>query len=117
MQLGLPSISMTGFSLRPIQHSDAADWYAYLSMPYVVEHTSWSLKGPDDLLALIESYRLPAPASPIRFALQEDLSGRLFGNIRAQPNLAWAKERRARLRLTPITLGPRPCLSLCQGLD
>lgn len=80
-----PFLSMAGFSLRPIRLSDADDWFAYLSIPQVVEHTSWNIDGPDDLRALIDSYLAPEPALPVRFALQEDLDGRLLGSFGFNP--------------------------------
>lgn len=76
-----PAIEFPGLALRPIELSDVPDWYAYLALPHVLEHTSWNLASADDLLDPVARYNSDDPSSPIRFALQENTSGRLVGTI------------------------------------
>jgi ribosomal-protein-alanine N-acetyltransferase len=37
----LPAVVGAAVTLRPIEPADADAWYGYLSMPEVLEHTSW----------------------------------------------------------------------------
>jgi ribosomal-protein-alanine N-acetyltransferase len=71
----------TGLGLRPLRRSDAADWYAYLSDPAVVEHTSWNLHDVSDLAPLFDSYASGSPTSQIRYAIVETATARLLGTI------------------------------------
>lgn len=76
-----PVLREPGLGLRPLLRSDAADWYAYLSDPAVIEHTSWQLQGVADLGPLFDSYESTSPASQIRYAIVEAATGRLLGTI------------------------------------
>lgn len=76
-----PLLRTQEFSLRPVELSDIEAWYEYLSMPHVVEHTSWSLETENDLRPLIEWYNSEDPSSEIRFAIQSVSSNRLIGTI------------------------------------
>ena len=68
---------LADFSLRPLERSDVPDWDAYLSLPAAVEHTSWNLRGPDDLRAQCSRYESPAPESPCRFAVVNQRTNRI----------------------------------------
>lgn len=48
-----PASGLNGITLRQLERSDVGDWYGYLSLPAVVEHTSWNLHGPDELHLLL----------------------------------------------------------------
>jgi len=76
-----PHLDSPDFALRLVEQNDVNDWYSYLSLPHVVEHTSWDLRGPDDLRALIGSYNQPGKPSPLRFAVCETSSGRFVGTF------------------------------------
>jgi RimJ/RimL family protein N-acetyltransferase len=52
-----------------------------LSIPAVVEHTSWNLKGPEDLEALVALYHSIDPDSPIRLAIIDISGPTLAGTI------------------------------------
>ena len=67
--------------LRPIELSDVNAWFAYLSLPYVVQHTSWNVKSPEDLRSLIASYNSEDPESPMQFAIVDKASGVFAGVI------------------------------------
>lgn len=77
----LPSVDDAPYRLRPIAQSDITAWYDYLSLPNVVEHTSWSLKSADELRPLVEWYLSDDPSSAIRFAIQLRNGGPLIGTI------------------------------------
>jgi [ribosomal protein S5]-alanine N-acetyltransferase len=76
-----PSSEIPGFYLRQLKRSDVVEWYAYLSLPTVVEHTSWNLRGPNDLQALYDSCESQAPESPCRLAIVDEEANRLIGTI------------------------------------
>ena len=82
MRIDRPPVSgLPGFTLRQLERSDVNDWYAYLSLPAVVEHTSWDLHGPADLHALCSQYESPAPTSACRLAILDQPLNRLIGTI------------------------------------
>ncbi|MBK7977853.1 MAG: GNAT family N-acetyltransferase [Deltaproteobacteria bacterium] len=68
--------------LVPIARADAAEWFAYLSQPRAVEHTSWDLSGGVDALEkLIDGYESVDPSSAIRFAVRSREGDHLVGTI------------------------------------
>lgn len=66
---------------RPIRLADVPSWYAYLSIPSVIEHTSWNLSCENDLEKLVMSHLENAPESPIRFAIVDKASDKLVGTV------------------------------------
>jgi len=76
-----PTSRIPGFTLRQIEFADVTDWYAYLSRPVVFDHTSWDLRGSEDLQPLLSSYDSRAPESPCRLAIVDRRIGRLIGTI------------------------------------
>jgi len=76
-----PELDLAGFSLRPLTAADIGDWYAYLSGPAAIEHTSWSLRGAGDLAPLIAEYHGELPGSQRRFAIHSGALNRLIGTI------------------------------------
>ncbi len=76
-----PSVDIAGIALRPVELSDIPAWYEYLSMPGVLEHTSWALDSAGDLRALVASYNSAELSSEIRFAIQAEPQGPLVGTI------------------------------------
>src|SRR5450759_1671303 len=77
----VPIIDIPGITLRPVELADIPTWYEYLSLPKVVEHTSWNLKSAEDLRPLIESYNSDDLSSEIRFAIQAEFRAPLVGTI------------------------------------
>lgn len=76
-----PTSGLPGFSLRQLEHSDLSAWYAYLSLPSVVQHTSWNLRGLDDLQTLSSRYQSPGPDSPCRLAVVDTRVNRMIGTV------------------------------------
>ncbi|MGB7193836.1 MAG: GNAT family N-acetyltransferase [Collimonas pratensis] len=76
--------------LRPLSRADLPAWYAYLTMPYVLEHTSWQLRSIDELQQKFDGLESTDPASELRFAIVLRSSGELVGSIGfhslSQPN-------------------------------
>lgn len=81
---GKPRLPLTDHplvTLRQLERDDARAWYAYLADPVVVEHTSWDLRGIDDLQSNFDAYEAGDPASPMRMAVVLRDGGRLVGSI------------------------------------
>ncbi|MDE2429695.1 MAG: GNAT family N-acetyltransferase [Burkholderiales bacterium] len=67
--------------LRDLRRDDAADWYAYLRIPAVVQHTSWDLSCMEDLLPQFEHYESTLPESALRLAIVSAADQTLIGTI------------------------------------
>ena len=67
--------------LRKLELSDVGYWYGYLSIPYVVEHTSWNLSSITELEELVKTFNTNEPDSQIRFAIIDKVSDDLIGTI------------------------------------
>jgi ribosomal-protein-alanine N-acetyltransferase len=81
---GKPRLPLTDHPLVTLRHldlSDAPAWYAYLADSVVVEHTSWDLRGIDDLLPNFDDYASTQPSSPMRLAVVLRDGGQLVGTI------------------------------------
>src|SRR6185295_628802 len=76
-----PPVDGVPVRLRAIALADIDDWYRYLAIPTVVEHTSWDLRSADDLRPMIEWYEASEPSSAIRFAIEPLAGGPLVGTI------------------------------------
>jgi ribosomal-protein-alanine N-acetyltransferase len=76
-----PANVMHGIELRQLERSDVDGWLAYLTIPHVLEHTSWAVRCSDDLLPLFATYEDQSPTSPRRLAIIDADSGRLAGTI------------------------------------
>ena len=77
----LPSSAHPLVTFRHLVRDDAPAWYAYLAEPAVVEHTSWNLRGINDLLPNFDAYEAGDAASPIRLAVVLREGGQLVGPI------------------------------------
>jgi ribosomal-protein-alanine N-acetyltransferase len=79
--LSAPQSGYPGLSLRQLERSDLPLWYAYLSNPDVVRHTSWNLQSEKDLLATFDALDSESPSSIMRLAIVNNLVGELIGTI------------------------------------
>ncbi|SFC94577.1 GNAT family N-acetyltransferase [Collimonas sp. OK412] len=79
--IDLPDFVHELVALRPLSRADAAAWYAYLTMPRVLDHTSWDLRSMDDLMQKFDALESLDPASEIRLAIVRHDSGALVGTI------------------------------------
>jgi len=75
----LPQSGHELVTLRPITPADIPQWYEYLAMPVVFEHTSWNVQSPSDL----EHYAAQSdqPSALLRLAIAERSSNQLVGTI------------------------------------
>lgn len=79
--LSAPRSGYPGLSLRQLERSDLRSWYAYLSNPNVVRHTSWNLQSENDLLPMFDAFDSELPSSIRRLAIINDLTSELIGTI------------------------------------
>ncbi|PMS15723.1 N-acetyltransferase [Trinickia dabaoshanensis] len=79
--LSAPPSGYPGVTLRQLERSDAPSWYAYLSKPEVVRHTSWNLQSDSDLLLMFDALDSELPSSIRRLAIVDDDAGQLIGTI------------------------------------
>jgi [ribosomal protein S5]-alanine N-acetyltransferase len=77
----LPKSEHTSVMVRPITKEDIEHWYAYLSVPSSVEHTSWNLHSADELLPYVWNAELPTPSLRLRLAIADRKTDRLVGTV------------------------------------
>ncbi len=78
-----PLVPEAAVRLVPITRADATAWFAYLSQPGAVEHTSWDLSGGvAELEKLVDWYDSLEPGSAIRFAIRARDGGERGGGER-----------------------------------
>lgn len=75
------NIQYPGFMLRNLRRDDALAWYDYLKKPEAIEHTSWNLTCPDDLLPQFDEFESCAPSSQIGLAIICLTTGQLAGTV------------------------------------
>ncbi|KWS05795.1 GNAT family N-acetyltransferase [Lysobacter capsici] len=76
----MPRLHRVGLHLRPMTMADAPAWFAYLSLPGAVEHTSWKLDGIEVLYPEIIASRPFDHDAPALFAIVDDLD-ELIGTV------------------------------------
>jgi len=68
-------------ALRPIEVDDLPLWAAYLSLPAVYEHTSWTFPTAADLAGYAGSESSRASSAPLRLAVATRSTNQLVGTI------------------------------------
>ncbi|HTD27780.1 MAG TPA: GNAT family N-acetyltransferase, partial [Xanthomonadaceae bacterium] len=64
-----------------MEHADSPAWYAYLRLPHVLEHTSWSVASAEHLRPLVDDYNSDLPSSSSCFAIESVARSELVGAI------------------------------------
>lgn len=75
----LPKLKHDSVCLRALEASDINDWYNYLRLPVVFEHTSWNVQAATELAPQAWSAQEPSASSAIRFAIALKSNNRLVG--------------------------------------
>jgi [ribosomal protein S5]-alanine N-acetyltransferase len=75
----LPELKHEVVCLRALEASDIEEWYDYLSLPVVFEHTSWNVKAASELAQNAWSAQELSASSPVRFAIALKSDNRLVG--------------------------------------
>lgn len=76
-----PNSGHSAVVLRQLERSDADEWYSYLSLPEVFQHTSWNLDSVRDLSCLFDSFDSSSADSERRLAIVNRLDDRLVETI------------------------------------
>jgi len=76
-----PDSGYPGIVLRQLERTDGPAWFDYLSIPDVVEHTSWNLHCAADLVPMFDALESSAPTSMRRMAIVDQARGDLVGTI------------------------------------
>ncbi|OYT88829.1 MAG: GNAT family N-acetyltransferase [Burkholderiales bacterium PBB3] len=75
----LPNLKHDLVCLRPLEASDMNDWYDYLRLPMVYEHTSWNVQAASELAPYAWSAQEHLASSPLRFAIALRSNNQLVG--------------------------------------
>lgn len=75
----LPQLKHDVVCLRALEERDIDDWYNYLRLPAVFEHTSWNVSAASELAPYAWSAQEHSASSPIRFAIALQSDDRLVG--------------------------------------
>jgi ribosomal-protein-alanine N-acetyltransferase len=75
----LPKLEHDSVCLRALEASDIDDWYNYLRLPAVFEHTSWNVQAATELASQAWSAQALSASSPVRFAIARKSDNRLVG--------------------------------------
>lgn len=102
--------------LRPFEFNDLNEWFNYLSLPLVYEHTSWSVSSPDDLASFVWTAGAATPSSALRLAIAERSTGQLVGSIGFHTVSALNKTAELAYDLSPAVWGKGIATHLCNDL-
>lgn len=75
----LPQSDHELVTLRPLAPADISQWFDYLAMPVVFEHTSWNVQSPSELEHYAAQSELPSAL--LRLAIAERSTSQLVGTI------------------------------------
>jgi ribosomal-protein-alanine N-acetyltransferase len=76
-----PALPIDGLCLRALDESDLDAWFAYLSVPGVLDETSWQVKCVEDLRSAAKLFNSEDPSTPIRFAISRGHGQPLIGSV------------------------------------
>lgn len=114
--IDLPKLAHDLVYLRPLDRADAPAWYAYLTMPHVLEHTSWDLHSVDALMQKFDALESSDPASECRFAIALRSSGALVGTIGFHSISLLNKTAEIAYDLAPAVWGAGIAPSACEAV-
>jgi ribosomal-protein-alanine N-acetyltransferase len=76
-----PDSGYPDIALRQLERTDIPAWFDYLSLPEVIEHTSWNLRSAADLVPMLDAFESRAPTSMRRMAIIDQARNGLAGTI------------------------------------
>ena len=79
--LHLPESEHASVLVRPLASEDVEHWYAYLSVPFSVEHTSWNLHSVEELMPYVWGAEPLTPSLRLRLAIADRETNRLVGTV------------------------------------
>lgn len=111
-----PPSSLAGSTLRPLTAADVPEWLAYPSIPEVIEHTRWELRGPQTLMALVREYESADLRSALRFAIVEERRAALAGTIGLHSISGWDRRGEIAYELAPPYWGRGIATAVCAAV-
>ena len=112
----LPESSHELVTLRPVESSDLQDWYDYLSMPVVFEHTSWNVHSPDELSHHVWVPSTFTPSTSLRFAMALRSTDQLVGTAGFHAVIPQNRSAELAYDLSPTVWGKGIATSVCSLL-
>lgn len=112
----LPQLKHDVVCLRALEESDIDDWYNYLSLPAVFEHTSWNVKAESELAPYAWSAQELSASSPIRFAIALKSDNRLVGTAGFHTVSSVNQTAELAYDLVPEVWGMGIATAVCQEL-
>ncbi|WP_211462055.1 GNAT family N-acetyltransferase [Collimonas silvisoli] len=114
--IDLPTFTHELVYLRPLSRADAPAWYAYLTKPHVLNHTSWDLRSLDELMQKFNALESSDSASEIRLAIVLRDSDTLVGTIGFHSVSALNKTAEIAYDLAPDIWGRGIAPSVCDAI-
>ena len=111
-----PKSSHEMVTLRSLESSDLQDWFNYLSMPVVFEHTSWNVHSPEDLAHHVWVPSTFTPSSSIRFAIALRSTNQLIGTAGFHSVMPQNRAAELAYDLSPTNWGKGIATSICTSL-
>ena len=117
MRITDPPIAMkNGIAFRQLEVTDIDAWYAYLSNPKAIEHTSWAIDSAEGLKPVIAAYLSSDESSSIRFAVSTKANGPLLGTAGFQNISAPHRTAEIAYDFAPENWGKGLATACCQAL-
>ena len=112
----LPESTHELVSLRPIVEADLCTWYAYLSQPVVLEHTSWNLASSEELSPYVWRPEANTDSSLLRLAVALRTTGELVGTAGFHTVQPQNRSAEIAYDLSPSVWGKGIATSVCRQL-
>src|SRR4051812_47632167 len=112
----LPESTHALVTLRPIAEADLPVWYAYLSQPEVLEHTSWNLSSCAELAPYVWNPEANTETSLLRLAVALRSTGELVGTAGFHTVQPQNRSAEIAYDLSPSVWGKGIATSVCGQL-
>ncbi len=112
----LPESTHALVFLRPIVQADLRPWYAYLSQPVVLEHTSWNLATSEELSPYVWDPDANTESSLLRLAVALRTTGELVGTAGFHTVQPQNRSAEIAYDFTPSVWGKGIATSVCRQL-
>ena len=112
----LPELTHDLVSLRPIAETDLPAWFAYLSVPSVIEHTSWNLASIAELTPYVWNASAVTDSSLLRLAVALRSTGELVGTAGFHTVQPQNRSAEIAYDLAPSMWGRGIATSVCEQL-
>ena len=112
----LPESTHDLVTLRPITEADLPVWYAYLSVPSVIEHTSWNVSASEELSSYVWNQASNTESSLLRLVIALRSTGALVGTVGFHTVQPQNRSAEIAYDLAPSVWGKGVATSVCREL-